>query len=669
MKTALPASDAIALELMSLSTLLGSDPARVRARARELLARAPDSRPIALLLASASVALGDAAAAVAHLEPWVAREPSSAALRLQIGRAYRMAGREAEAVAAMRKAVELDDTLAEAWRELAELSFASGDETAGDGAYLRYSRLAKSPVQLTAAMTALAESRFDAAEELLQRHLAASPRDSAAWRLLADVALRRRRYADAEKACRRCLDIAPGDAAARFALASALYELNRSEEALPLLDRLLATEPGEASYLELKAKALRQMLRNGDALELLRQAVGLHPEGAALLLLYGHILREEGQTEAANEIYRRVTALSPGAGTAWWCLANTKTYSFTDAELGDMRRLLESGRAERADRSALEFALGKALEDRGEYEESFRHYAMGNALHRGTFAYRAPAVERTSTLICQTVTRDFIERRRDWGSDRTDPIFIVGLPRSGSTLLEQVLASHPQIEGTHELPEIPDLAATLVFQQDSAGNLTNNPLDALTQAEIATFADRYLERCRRYRKLDRPRFTDKQLGNFRNLTLIHLMFPQASIIDIRRHPMASGFACYKQHFSHLMPFCYDLGEIAHYYRDYTRLMDHMDAVLPGRVHRVYYERLIADPEGEVRKLLDYCRLPFDAACLQFHANKRAVRTISSEQVRRPIYKESVEQWRHYEPWLNPLREGLGELVDTYPGTR
>jgi predicted Zn-dependent protease len=662
----LTANDSMALEVMSLSARMGSDPASVLARAKELLGRAPASRSLALLAAAASLKLGDGAAAVAVLEPWVTREPQSALLRLELGRAYRAAGRGADAVAALREAITLDAALAEAWRQLAELCFAAADETGGDAAYLHYSRLVKSPPQLAGAMTALTEGRLDAANQILERHLATTPGDSVAWRLRGEVAMRRQRYPDALTCFARCLEIAPGDAGARCGLASALQDLNRSDEALPLLDRLLACEPDRALYLEHKAKALRQVLRNDDAMALLRQAIVVHPDGASLLLLYGHILREEGEAARAIEIYRRVTALSPGAGTAWWSLANTKTYSFTDGELAAMRGLLDSGRATGTDRPHLEFALGKALEDRGEYEESFRHYASGNALHRGTFTYRALAVERTTQRMCETVTRDFIEQRRGWGSERADPIFIVGLPRSGSTLLEQVLASHPQIEGTHELPEIPEIAAGLVFQQDADGATVGNPLTELTAADVAALADRYLTRCQRYRRSALPRFTDKQLGNFRNVALIHLLFPRAAVIDIRRHPMASCFACYKQHFSHLVPFSYDLGEMAHYYRDYVRLMDHMDAVLPGRVHRVYYERLVADPEGEVRRLLDYCGLPFEPACLEFHANRRAVRTISSEQVRRPIYRDSVEQWRHYEPWLDPLREALGDLVDAYP---
>ncbi len=666
MKTVLSANASIDLELMSLSALLESDPGAVRQRADALLSRAPQNRSLALLRAVANLKLGDAAAATGILEPWAVREPDYAPLQLTLGRAYRAAGRAEDAISALRRALALDDALAPAWRELAEQLFALGDEAGGDLAYLRYSRLIRSPEELAGAMTAMVEGRLDAAEQLLGRRLAGSADDPAAWRLRGEVALRRQRHADAERYFLRCLAIAPGDGEARFGLASVLHELNRSEEALPHLERLLAAEPDDARYLEAKATALRQITRNDDALALLGRAIELHPQGASLLLLYGHILREVGRGAEAVEAYRRVTALSPGAGTAWWSLANTKTYHFTAAELASMRELLSAGRAQGADRTHLEFALGKALENAGDYAQSFQHYQVGNALHRRTFTYRPLAVERTTARMCETFTAEFFAQRRGWGSDRADPIFIVGLPRSGSTLVEQMLASHSQVEGTHELLDIPTIAATLVYQRSEDGSVQTDPFAALTAADIAAFAAGYLEATARFRERATPRFTDKQLGNFRNLALIHLMFPRASVIDIRRHPMACGFACYKQHFARALPFCYDLGEMGHYYRDYVRLMDHMDAVLPGRVHRVYYERLVADPQEEVRRLLEFCGLPFESECLRFYANPRAVRTISSEQVRRPIYRDSLEQWRHYEPWLGPLREALGDLADTYP---
>lgn len=661
------ANDPIDLELTALAAHLDSDPARVRRRAAELLVRAPQNRSLALLLAAACLELGDAAAAINTLEPWAACEPQSAVLRLQLGRAYRAAGRLDDALTAMRQAVALQGGLAEGWRELAGLLFESGDEAGGDAAYLRYSRLLGSPVELTGALAAVAEGRLDAAERILEQRLAASPRDSAAWRLRGEVAMRRQKPADAERHFLQCLALAPGDAAARYGLVCSLHELNRSAEALPLLDRLLAGEPQEARYLELEAKALRQAMREDEALTLLQQALAWHPDSASLLVLYGHMLREVGRAAEAIEAYRRATALSPGAGVAWWCLANTKTYRFGEAELADIRGLLDSERMQGADRVHLEFALGQALEDSGDFAQSFRHYSSGNALHRGTFSYRPLAVEHATDRMCETFTAEFLERRRGWGSQRNDPVFIVGLPRSGSTLIEQVLASHPQVEGTHELPELPAIV-NRVYQPGGDGAAAGDPLLSLTAADVHAYAARYLGATERYRRLKTPRFTDKQLGNFRHLPLIQLMFPKAAIIDIRRHPMAAGFACYKQHFTRAVPFCYDLGEMARYYRDYVRAMDHIDAVLPGRVHRIYYERLVADPEGEVRTLLDYCGLPFKADCLQFHANRRTVRTISSEQVRRPIYADSVGQWRSYEPWLGPLREVLGDLAADYPGT-
>lgn len=656
------------LELLSLSSLLDTAPDQVRLRAKALIAGAPNNRTLALLLAAAEMKLGDTTAALDILEPRAAQDLHSTILQLELGRAYRMAGRGKDALIALRRALALDATLSEGWRMLADQLFELGDQAGGDEAYLRYSRLIKNPPELHEAMRAMAEGRHEEADLILEPYSTSSPQASTAWRLRGELALRRQRYADAERHFRQCLDLAPGDGAARFALAATLLEMNRPEETLPLLDRVLVAENDDARCMELKAKALRQMTRNDDALELLNKAVERHPSDASLHLLNGHILREVGRVGEAIEVYRKVTALSPGAGTAWWCLANTKTYRFTEQEIGDMRNLLHAGRALGADRMHLEFALGKALENSGGYEQSFQHYSTGNALHRRTFEYRALAVERTTRRMCESLTREFFERRKSWGSDRIDPIFIVGMPRSGSTLVEQILASHSRVEGTHELSDMPAIAADLIYELSPNGTTKVDPFATLTATTAERLSARYLQTTAHVRGRGTPRFTDKQLGNFRNVGLIHLLFPRASVIDIRRHPMACGFACYKQHFAHLLPFCYDLHEIGWYYRDYVRLMDHIDSALPGRVYRIYYERLVADPEGQVRGLLDFCGLPFESDCLRFYANERTVRTISSEQVRRPIYQDSLEQWRHYEQWLAPLRSALGELVDSYPGT-
>jgi hypothetical protein len=318
------------------------------------------------------------------------------------------------------------------------------------------------------------------------------------------------------------------------------------------------------------------------------------------------------------------------------------------------------------DRTHLEFALGKALEDDGQFEASFVHYARGTARYRATIGYDPNAVTRIVQRSISIFTDRFFADRSGWGSGRADPIFIVGLPRSGSTLLEQILASHSQVEGTGELPDIPSIGRGLISRPNPGGGQAYpEPVAVLDRDEIDALAARYLSQTQMHRPLGKPHFVDKMLSNFVHIGLIHLMFPNAAIIDMRRHPLGCGFSCYKQIFARGLGFTYDLSEIGRYYRDYALLMEHFDAVLPKRVHRVHYEQLVADPEGEIRRVLDYCRLPFENGCVRFYDNRRVVQTISSEQVRRPIYSEGVDQWRHYEPWLGPLKDALGELVERY----
>jgi hypothetical protein len=319
------------------------------------------------------------------------------------------------------------------------------------------------------------------------------------------------------------------------------------------------------------------------------------------------------------------------------------------------------------DRTHLEFALGKGLEDEGLFETSFAHYARGAARHRATIEYDANATTAMVQRSMALFTEQFFAERREWGSRRTDPIFVVGLPRSGSTLLEQIIASHSQVEGTRELPDMPGIARELILRPNPAGSQAYpDPVAALERAEIDALAARYLAQTQLHRPRGKPRFVDKMLGNFLHVGLIQLMFPAAAIIDMRRHPLGCCFSCYKQLFARGLNFTYDLTELGRYYRDYARLMQHFDTVLPRRVHRVNYEQLVADPPGEVRKLLDYCGLPFEQECLNFYENRRVVQTISSEQVRRPIYSDAVDQWRNFEPWLGPLKEALGDLIEIHP---
>ena len=659
------ASPSAELELMRASLLLESDPAAAARCATAVLASSPGNTEASLLLASACRRLGDTERALALLKPVAETQPDSSLLQLEFGRVCLVAGRTAEAIAALRRAVALDPRLDDGWRELARALFASGETAAGDVAYLQYERLAHDPPQLGEARAALTENRLEAAETLVRRRLRDEPGDVAALRMLADLALQRDDGLECERCLNECLAIAPGSAGARFDLARLLYAQERNAEVLPLIERLLAANPTNIDYLSLKVRVLRFVGRNAEAVSLMDAAVTQHPQEERAWLLYGHLLREVGEQARAIEMYRKALAVQPGSGHAYWSLANLKTVRFSTADVEAMQRELGSSRG--AEHISLEFALGKALEDAERYAESFAHYSRGNALQRATLAYDADLVSARVERCKRTWSQQFFSARRGWGSPRIDPIFVVGLPRCGSTLIEQMLASHSQVQGTRELQDVPALVRELVSQSDPQSDPAYPELTTSLGAEqVASLAVRYLSRTQAERTSGRPRFVDKRLDNFGHVGLVHLMFPHATIIDVRRHPLGCGFACFRQLFVRGQLFSYDLAEMGRYYRNYVSLMEHFDAVLPGRVYRLYYEHLIADPEGELRRLLEHCGLAFEAQCLRFHETRRIVNTISSEQVRRPIYSESVAQWRHYEPWLGPLKEALGELAERYP---
>jgi tetratricopeptide (TPR) repeat protein len=660
-------SASVDLELMRASSLLDSDPSAAARRASGILAGSPGHPEANLLLAAACRRLGAPAAAAAALESLPDAQRDTPFIQLEIGRAYVAGGRDVEALAAFRRALALDEGLADGWRELAGMLFAAGETRAGDSAYARYSKLAPDPPELSDATVALANDRLDAAEVMLRQRLSHAEEDVAALRMLADIATRREDHAEAERRLTQCLEFAPGFAAARFDLANLLFAQHRHSEVLPLVERLLAAEPRNIDYLSLKAQALRLMGRNDEAIALMEAAVADHPDEDSAWLLYGHLLREVGQQPRAIDMYRRALELRPESGRAYSSLANLKTFRFGGEDLETMQGLLAHGTLTSTDRTHLEFALGKGLEDQGDFETSFEHYARGNARHRATIVYDPNATTAITQRSMAVFDARFFAERFGWGSGRPDPIFIVGLPRSGSTLVEQILASHSQVEGTRELADIPAIARELITRPNpTGGQAYPQPVAALERQEIESLAVRYLSQTEMHRPEGRPRFVDKMLSNFVHIGLIQLMFPESAIIDIRRHPLACGFSCYKQQFARGLGFTYDLSELGRYYRDYALLMRHFDAVLPARVHRVHYERLVADPETEIRRLLEHCRLPFEAGCLRFYENPRVVQTISSEQVRRPMYSEGVDQWRHYEPWLGPLKEALGDKADRYP---
>jgi tetratricopeptide (TPR) repeat protein len=510
--------------------------------------------------------------------------------------------------------------------------------------------------RLVEAAAALHANRLDVAERLLKPHLKEDPFDVRAIRMLAELAARIGRLPDAEKLLRRAVEIAPGFTAARANLALVLGRLGRAPEALELLDEVFRAEPDAIGNLNLKAATLGRLGDFGDAIALYETVLERAPGQARVWLSYGHMLKTVGRQGEGVGAYRQAIALKPTLGEAWWSLANLKTVKFDDGDVAAIRAALERGDLPPGDRFHLEFALGKALHDAGSFDEAFAHYADGNRLRRQFHPYRATDTTRLVDGSIERFTADLL--RRAGGNAAADPIFIVGMPRAGSTLVEQILSSHSLVEGTSELPDMPAVARSGGRYPDSAVALDAN--------ERAAAGTEYLRRAAVQRRTERPFFIDKLPNNWMFVPFIHLVLPNAKVIDARRHPLGCCLSNFRQHFARGQDFTYDLDDLGRYYADYVRLMAHVDAVLPGRVHRVIYERMVNDTEREVRTLLDHCGLEFEAACLEFHKTERAVRTASSEQVRQPIYGGAADEWQNYAAHLQPLEQGLGDVLAAYP---
>jgi tetratricopeptide (TPR) repeat protein len=653
--------------LAHAARLLETDPELAAEQATEILAAVGD-HPMALLLLGAShTARGNPLRALEILAPLTAAQPQWAQAHLESGLALANSGCGDEAVAAMRHAVTLKPDLPGAFLALADQLAVLGETDAADAAYASHIRHSTRDPGLLAAATALCENRIPQAETLLRAHLKQAPTDVAAIRMLAEVAARLGRDEDAELLLARCLELAPGFHAARHNHALVLNRNHRPVEALAEIELLLGLEPTNPAYRNLKAVILCRIGDYAPAIEIYHALLAEYPRHAKIWMSYGHALKTAGMQDQAIAAYRESIALDPGFGDAYWSLANLKTFRFSADELQAMRHQLHRNDLGAEHRQHFEFAIGKALEDAGDYAESFQHYLQGNALRRATVPYSADDTSARVQRAKQVYTREFFEQRDGSGSDAADPIFIVGLPRAGSTLIEQILSSHSSVEGTMELPEIIALTRTLRRQVEAGQTRTYHDVLAILDAtQLRALGERYLERTRVHRKSGAPLFIDKMPNNFAHIALIQLALPNAKIIDARRHPLACCFSGFKQHFALGQTFTYDLEDLGRYYRDYVELMAHFDNVLPGRIHRVIYEDMVADTETEVRRLLAYCGLPFEAQCLRFFENTRPVRTASSEQVRQPIYREGVHHWRHYEPWLAPLKTVLGSVLESYP---
>jgi tetratricopeptide (TPR) repeat protein len=613
--------------------LLEARPALAVRQAREILAAIPGQPEAMRLLARSQWAAGDPDGAQETLRRRTAADPRDAA----------------------------------AWRLLADLLQALGDTAGADGAHLSAVEAGVNDPLLAKAALALRAERLAPAEAALRERLKAEPTDVAAIRMLAEVGARLGRYEEAANLLARCLELSPSFHEARRAYAQVLQRQERPLEALAEAERLMAIDAKNPNHGMLMASILARLGDHAGAIALYEDLLERYQRQPKGWMSYGHALKTIGRRADAVAAYQRALEQAPQLGEVWWSLANLKTHRFTPADIAAMQAQLARDDLGEEDRLHLDFALAKALEDEGDFAGAFAEYAKGNAIRHAQLRHAASGVSEQVERTRRLFTPEFLAGRRGAGCAARDPIFIVGLPRSGSTLVEQILASHSRIEGTMELPDMLSIVQRLDRPAGSRrGDAYPEAIADLSPGELTALGDDYLARTRAHRQTDRPLFIDKLPNNWLHVGLIQLILPNATIIDARRHPLGCCLSGYKQHFARGQAFSYDLENIGRYYRDYVALMAHFDAVSPGRVHRVIYERMVADTEGQVRALLDHVGLPFEDACLRFWTNDRAVRTASSEQVRQPIFDDGVDHWRNFEPWLDPLKAALGQVLDAYP---
>jgi len=641
--------------------------ARALGLAVALRAAAPEHRDALYMIAVCQRFLKrvpDALSTLAELEQV---HPQFSRLYQERGHCYVGQRRAEEAIQAFEHALRLNSSLPASWNALAALYGLVGRTDAAAAAAAQVQRLAALPAELIAAEGMFAEGDIAESEQIVREFLRnKDPLDVNAMWLLAKIGMKLEILDDAELLLEGVLSIKPDHPIARHDFAIVLALRHKHRRALQEIQTLLDGDPGNRAFRTTQAAILMGLGRHDEALPIYQRVLAEYPSDPDLHLSIAHALKTMGKSEQALASYRAASTLRPSYGEAYWSFANLKHYRFTDQEIGRMRAEESAPGINLADRYHLCFAVGKALEDRADYAESFRYYARGNELKKSETRYKPSSIEYNTRRLQEVFTPQFFEARRGSGAQDPAPIFIVGLPRSGSTLIEQILSSHSQVEGTMELADIPRLVQTLQGRDnyDSYRKFWDQYFEALVArnpADLTRDGEQYLSDTQIYRPDRKPFFTDKNPNNFRNIGLLQLILPNAKIIDARRGAMACCFSNFKQLFAMGQEFTYSQEDLGNYYRWYLEVMQHWDRVLPGKVLRVKHEEVVEDLEANVRRILDYCGLEFEPACLEFHKTQRRVHTVSSEQVRRPLNRDGVDQWRHFDPWLGPLRSALGNL--------
>jgi len=633
--------------------------------ARDRLRDFPDNRDLLLIEAASLRHLKRIDEALAVLERLEQLQPRFSLMHQERGLCHVARKDAAATIDALLRAVNINPALPMSWRMLEGVYRLTGDLKNAQTASEHVATLKALPPEVVHATSLFSDGDLAPAEQIVRAFLLRHGNHPEAMRLLAKIGMARGVLDDAELLLEAVLLLAPDHRPARLDYAQALLQRHKYQQARDQAEHLLALDPAHFDYLSVAATAAVGLGEHDRSIMLYRMMQAAAPGNPDVHLWLGHALKTIDRLPEAVASYRAAAAARPDFGDAYWSLANLKTYRFGEDEIALMRAAEEAAGTLAEDRIHLCFALGKALDDRGDIAGSWGYYERGNSLKRAQSRYRPETTEANTARQIAVCTREFFEARAGWGDKSADPIFILGLPRSGSTLLEQILASHPQAEGTQELADIHRIVIELMGRDSDPDNPRYpGALTEMAAGDFRQLGEKYLADTRVYRT-GKPFFIDKMPNNFRHIGLIHLMLPNAKIIDARREPMACCFSNLKQLFATGQEFTYSVDDIARYYRSYLELMRHWDEALPGRVLRVQHEDVVADLEGSVRRILDYCGLPFEQSCVDFHKTRRSVRTPSSEQVRQPIFRDSLEQWTKFEPWLGPLKAALGEARFDY----
>jgi tetratricopeptide (TPR) repeat protein len=648
----------------ALQLLERGDARGAEAELRGIQKRWPGEVNSQRVLGVALLAQGQNSAGIACLEAAIKAAPDFAHAKVDLALAYRGQGMLEPALRLLREALEKDATLHDAWRSYADLLVNLGDAAAANCAYQKFIDTDPAGGILQQAALCMGRDERPQAEALFRRVLQHNSNHIGALCGLAAVSLDAGYPQDAERLLRHALKQSAHMPLIWRGLAQTFLQTGDLAKAEVAVRHSLSIDDGAAASWVLFASVLAHTMRQAEALDAYDQALKLEPNQVRVALSRGHVLKTLGRRAEAEAAYQHCLELQPDFGEAYYSFADLKSYVFSDTEVAAMQGLLADAKTSPKSQVQIHFALGRAREQRKQYSDAFAHYAAGNSAKRRSAPFDAAAFEDKCRRVAATFSAEFFNARLGSGLADAAPIFIVGLPRSGSTLVEQVLASHSQVEGTMELPHV----LRYVRELDHRGGASDaypESVGELSPEQLLALGQRFLSETRIYRS-GRARFIDKMPNNFSHIGLIHLMLPQATIIDVRRNPMDACFSAFKQHFAQGQSFSYDLEDLGRYYRNYVELMDHWDAVLPGKVFRLAYEDLVRDTEAQVRKLLGFCGLNFETVCLKFYESRRSVRTASSEQVRQPMYDSSVGLWRHFEPYLGPLQRSLGPVLQRFP---